>query len=171
MANLREALAATSVASLEWSEERERAVDRVAASGRAPALGVQLWKARYMLEAKAYQDARRGLIRLFLERHPAEKPSIAEKCVDEALSEFLGPACSSCSGARELVTENLRVVCEACGGSGLRRYTDWERASRMQISLQWVRTLSRKLSWLAGELGSLDRAVNSVISDELERHG
>ena len=169
MSNLREALAGTALASLEWSEERERAVDRVAASGRAPALGLLLWKARYLLESKAYLEARRKLVEVFLERYRSESPLMAEKCVDEALSEFMGPACSSCNGARELVTESLRVTCETCQGSGLKRYSDWERASRMQIGLQRLRSVNYKLGWLAGELGSLDRAVNSVIAAELER--
>lgn len=122
-----------------------------------------------MLESKAYQEARKSLVVTFLTRYRSETPETAEKCVDEALSEFMGPQCSACNGARELVTEQLRVECESCGGSGLKRYSDWERASRMKMSLQKVRVLSGKLHWLAGELGSLDRAVNAVISEELER--
>lgn len=169
VSDMREALASTAFASLEWAEERERAVDRVAASGRAPRLGLDLWKARYLLESKAYQDARKGLVHAFRERYVHETPSIAEKCTEEALSEFLGPACSTCNGARELVIGDLRVECEPCHGSGLKVYSDWERASRMQLSLQWVRKLAPKLAWLAGELGSLDRAVNSVIADQLEK--
>lgn len=169
MSNLREALSSTAMASLEWSEERERAIDRIAASGKAPTLGVLIWKARYMLESRAYQDARSQLVRLFLTRYTYESPSIAEKCVDEALHEFMGPACQRCSGARELVSGDLRVECPDCHGSGLRRYTDWERAARMGMSMHRAVTLSRKLRWIAEEMQSLDRAVNSVLCHELER--
>lgn len=144
MSNLREALAGTALASLEWAEERERAVDRVAASGRASPLGLNIWKARYMLESKAYREAHSALVALFLGRYGSESPLVAEKCVEEALSEFMGPACTACNGARELVTDSLRVECEACGGSGLRIYSDFERARRMQMSLERVRVLSHK---------------------------
>lgn len=169
IANLREAYAATALASLEWSEQRERAVDRVAAAGMAPRLGVDLYRAKYGLNAKAYQDARKALIALFLERYPIETEDIALRCVEQALSEFLSDACSACNGARELIAAELRIECEACQGSGLRLYGDRERAGRMQISLARLRLLAGKLRWLANELGSLDRAVSMVMAHELER--
>lgn len=128
-----------------------------------------VWKAKYLLEARAYRDAHKSLVQAFLDRYASETAEIAARCVEEALSEFLGPSCSACNGARELVADDLKVTCESCGGSGIRRYSDFERARRMQMSLQRVRLLSGKLRWLAGELGSLDRAVNAVMSDELER--
>jgi hypothetical protein len=167
--DLREAYASTALASLEWSEERERAVDRVAAAGRADPLGVLLWKAKYQLESKAYQDAHKTLVAQFRARYCSETAEIADRCVYEALSEFMGPACQDCNGARELIVADLRIECEACNGTGIRRYTDFERARRMEISLSRVRVLSGKLRWLACELGSLDRAVNSVLNEELER--
>jgi len=169
MPDLRESLAGTVLASLEWSEIAEKAIDRVAASGKAHALGLSLWKAKYQLEVSSYHDARGGLIRLFRAKYPSETPEIAVACVDEALHEWLGPACKACLGARELVSEALRVVCSRCNGSGLERYSDVQRAKRMQLSVGRVHKLARRLQWLAGELGSLDRAVNSVLCEELER--
>lgn len=169
MSNLREAYAGTVLASLEWSPERERAVDRCAAAGRADELGVLLWRSRYCNESAAYVKARGLLVRLYLQRYKSEKPETALKVVEEALSEWLGPACSSCNGARELIHEGLRITCNSCGGSGLKRYSDFERAGRMKMSMAHVRLLSHKLTWVAKELGSLDRAVNSVIATELER--
>lgn len=167
--NLREAYAGTAFASLEWSEERERAIDRVSAAGKASRLGTDLWRARYLLESVAYKDAQRQLVTLFLQRYRSEQPIMAQKCVEEALNEWLGPACGTCNGARELIAGDLRVRCNSCEGSGLKIYSDIERASRMQLSLGRVRLLAGKLRWLACELGSLDRAVNSVMAFELER--
>jgi hypothetical protein len=144
-------------------------VDRVAAAGRCSRLGIDLWKARYMLESKAYQDAFKSLVGAYLQRYKAESQGIAEKCVSEALHEFLGPFCISCGGARELVVEELRVTCESCQGSGLRSYTNVDRAHAMQLSLARIKSLNHKLGWLMAELHDLDRAVNSVIAAELER--
>lgn len=169
MSNLRESLAATTHASLEWSEERERAVDRVAASGRVPGLGLLIWKARYMLESRAYQDATKGLLKRYLSRYRNESEEIALKCVEQALSEFLGSYCQACTGSREITVGALRVPCSDCGGSGVKRYRDTERAGRMKLSLAQVRLLGHKIEWLQNEIGTLDRQVNEVMAHELER--
>jgi hypothetical protein len=169
LSNLREAYAATATASLEWSEQRERAIDRVAAAGLAPRLGMDLWRARYQLSLQSFRDAHQGLVQLYQTRYKSETPDMACRLVDEAMSEFLGPACTSCNGAKEMILDHLRIVCKTCDGSGLRRYSDFERARRMQVSLQRVRSINHKLAWLAGEMGSLDKAVNTILAAELER--
>src|SRR5574337_251480 len=114
IANLRESYAAAALASLEWSPERERAIDRIAAAGKADKLGIEIWRCKYSLESKAYRNAARMLQARFQERYRSEMPFIAEACTLEALGEFLGPACSMCNGARELITESLKVICETC---------------------------------------------------------
>jgi len=166
---MRELYAATHHASLQWTEDHERAIDRVAAAGRAPTLGVQIWRARYMLESKAYQDAINGLTAHYLARYKAERPDMARRLVEEILSEFMGPSCISCNGARELVEDELRVVCDSCHGTGLRHYTDMERAGRMKLSYGRVKSLSHKMMWLMDEIGSMDKSVNEIVSFELER--
>lgn len=169
MANLREAYAATSLASLEMDAERERAIDRVAAAGRCPTLGVNIWKARYMLESKAYQDAL-GQLRLhFSDRYRAESLDIAKRIVEQCFHEFLVNACKDCNGAKELMAGELRVICETCEGSGIRRYTDFERARSMKLSMQRVKSLNHKLNWLLGEIQSMDNQVNTIMAAELER--
>jgi hypothetical protein len=167
--NLREPYAATALASLEWSEVRERAIDRVAAAGKCSRLGLDLWKARYLLEVKAYQDVSESLRLHYLNKYKAESQGIAERIVSECLHEFLGPVCLVCSGRRELVVGDLKITCAECDGSGLRRYSDIDRARHMQLSLQYVRLLSRKIGWLMGELFDLDRSVNVIMAEELER--
>jgi hypothetical protein len=122
-----------------------------------------------MLESQSYKDAREALTALFLARYRSESRLIAEKCVEEALSEFMGPACGDCLGAREMIVGDLRVVCESCGGSGLKAYSDFERARRMSMGLGRVRLLNGKIGWVSAELGFLDRLVNSIVAAELER--
>jgi DnaJ-class molecular chaperone len=48
-----------------------------------------------------------------------------------AMEEFRYPHCTVCNGARELVGPNLRVTCEACGGTGKQRHTDASRRVRI----------------------------------------
>jgi hypothetical protein len=170
LSDLREALAITALASLEWSEVRERAIDRVAASGKASPLGVSLWKARYMLESRAYHDAIKGLIQRYLDRYKREDGNMARIIVEQAISEYLAPFCVDCHGAREMVIQDLKVTCQTCHGSGVRRYTDYDRARLMKLSLERVRNLSRKMQWLTDEMGTMDRAVNLVLNAELERN-
>lgn len=168
MANLREALVATSLASFAWADS-ERAIDRVAASGKCPRLGVDLWKARYMLEARAYHDARKGLIVMYRERYIRERLDIVERLVDQGLHEFLSPFCKACLGAKEMMVGELKVMCGVCMGVGVKKYTDEERASCMGLSYGLTKRLAHKLRWLNGEMQALDKEVNIQLNIELER--
>jgi hypothetical protein len=169
LADLREALSVTSFASLAWSEERERAVDRVAASGRASPLGLLLWKARYMLESSAYQSSKDGLRALYVSRYPREEPRLVASVIEQCLHEYLSPFCSTCNGAREMMVQELKMICAACNGSGVRKFSDEERARAMKVSYGLVKRLGHKFNWLLGEMQGLDRDVNKVLAEQLER--
>lgn len=141
----------------------------MASAGKASALGVNLWKAKYMLESVAYKDAIKELSLLYLDRYRREDRETAQKLVEQALSEYLAAFCQTCKGAREMVVNELKVVCMECDGSGIRRYTDYDRAVVLKMSLQRVKSLARKMQWLAEQIGTLDRDVNMVLKFELER--
>lgn len=168
MSNLREALAATALANLGWSEG-ERAIDRVAASGKCPRLGVDLWKARYMLEAQAYADAREGFRALYKERYIREHQNVTDRLVDQCLHEFLSPFCSTCGGAKEMMVGELKVTCSTCDGVGVKNYTDEERAGCMGLSYGLTKRLSHKFRWVLGVMQALDTEVNRLLNIELGR--
>ena len=168
MSNLREAFSSTHHANLGW-QEHEAAIDRVAAAGRAERIGVCLWKARYMLEAWAYQESNNLLLKRFISRYKAEDAGVAQKIVSQALQEFLLSFCSTCLGAKELIDDDLKIICEDCGGSGVKRYTDRERARSMQMSLQRYRSVSHKLAWVQRLINEEESRVNYVLNVELER--
>lgn len=171
MSNMREAYAATHHANLDWKEDRERAIDRIAAAGFADPLGIALWRAKYLSEAMAYRDAHNRLVALYREgRSKFESPIVVGKIVDQVLHEYLSSACRTCDGAKELVVGDLRVTCDTCGGVGVRKYDDMGRARMMGLSLDRVRKLGRGIGWLAGEVSGRDIAVNTVISEQLERN-
>lgn len=169
LSNLREPFASTSIAGLGWDENREKAIDRVAAAGKASELGVNLWKARYMLEVKAYQSTREGLVALYRERYRREEPRLVASVIDQCLHEFLSPFCGSCNGAKEMMAGDLKVTCQSCSGTGVRRYGNEERARAMKISFGLLKRMEHKFKWLLGEMQGLDRDVNKVLADQLER--
>lgn len=122
-----------------------------------------------MLEASAYQDAKKGLIKLYKERYPAEEQTLIIKVIEQCLHEYLSPFCAECNGAKEMVLEALKVTCPACDGSGVRRYSDEDRARAMQVSYGLTKRLAHKIRWVLGEINTMDREVNSVLAAQLER--
>lgn len=168
MADLREALATSHHASMEW-RLYESHIDRIAASGRASALGVSLWKARYMDEASAYGDSLRMLRRVLARRYRSERPMLREKIVRQVLYEYIADKCPKCRGVGEVVFRQLRVQCKTCLGVTVRHYGDRERARLMDLSEMDARKLAGKLTWLADRVESEDRQVNAVLVFQLER--
>lgn len=161
--NLREGFSSTHHASLKWSPDHERAIDKVAASGLCDALGVLLWKAKYMLESPAFKDADKILKERVKEKFPKEAGLICDKLVEQSLREYLSDRCRSCHGAKEMIVEQRRIVCEVCSGFGIRRYTDFERARAMSLSLGRVKTLQRHFGWTCNLIFTLDEQVNRQI--------
>ncbi len=157
------------MAGLEWNADVEKAIDRVAAGSAALRLGVDLWRAKYLLEGQAYRDVTEGMVRRYLERYDKEKPEIARKCVEQSLSEYMGPSCKACLGAKWLMMDGLKVLCQACDGSGLRRYTDYHRATCMQIERRNVERRASRMRWICDQLGTMDVEVNHRLAIELER--
>ena len=171
MSNLREAYAATAMAGLEWNEDAEKAIDRVAAAGFADALGIALWRSKYLNESKSYHDATKLLVTRYREGWSRfETQGVVEAIVDQVLHEHLSGMCRVCNGAKELIVGDLRVICTTCGGVGVRRFSDTERAQTMKLSIGRVTRLGRAMQWLAGVVSASDRAVNSVMVEQLERN-
>lgn len=170
MSNLREAYSHVSYASLEWDENTEKAVDRVAAAALASPLGLLLWKAKYLLEADAYRRVQIALGEIYGKRYRDAAP-IRAALVGQALREFLAPSCRTCRGVGEHMLEDRRVVCDTCGGSKIHRYTDAERAGTMQLSYALTKHAAHKLQWLLGVMGAEDAKVNAEMCRQLERNG
>lgn len=168
MSNLREAYAGTALASLEWSELRERAVDRVAAAGKADPFGIKLWRAKYLLESSAYLALQKELLTIYQNRY-RDNATVSQALVQQALHEFLAPACRDCAGRGEMLFDERLIVCETCKGSKIHRYSDEERARTMNISYAVTKKSQHKIRWVLEFMGTHDRKVNGVLSYELER--
>lgn len=167
--NLREGFSSTHHASLKWSPDHERAIDKVAASGLCDGLGVLLWKAKYMLESEAYKGAQHELEKRVKEKFNKEAGSICDLLAEQTLREYLSDACRTCNGAKELIVDKRRIICEDCSGCGIRRYTDFERARSMKLAYGRVKTLERHFGWALNLVLTLDEQVNGAMIYFLER--
>ena len=168
MSNLREAYAATALAGLGWDENKEKAIDRVAAAGKADKLGIWLWRSKYMLESVAYSHARKAVLDAYSKRY-RDNLTVSTAMVEQALREDLAPACRNCRGVGEMMINERIVICETCAGSKIHNYGDQERAMTMKLSYGLVKTAHHKLRWLLELLGTADAKVNYVMCIELER--
>lgn len=167
--NLRESYASTHHASLKWSPDHERAIDKVAASGRCDELGILLWKLKYMSESWALKKTREELIKRHLERFKHEVDTLRSLVIDQCLHEYLSDKCQWCKGAKEMIVNERRVVCDACQGHGIRKYSDVDRARYMKQSLGRVKTLQRQFTYIHETIGTLDRSVNQMMAYQLGR--
>ena len=166
---MRESLAATHHANLQWNQE-ERAIDKVAASGLCDELGILLWKAKYMLETAAYRNAELRLKEKVKEQFKREASLICDKVTEQGLREYLSDRCKACLGAKEMIVGSKRITCEACSGFGIRRFTDFERARAMSLSLGRVKTLQRHFNWLSSQIWTLDDLVGRQIKFYVGRY-
>ena len=168
-ANMREAYAGTGRASLEWNPDAERSIDRVAAAGKANALGVNLWKAKNGLESVAFLRAVDQLSVVYSERYRREDADLVGKLCFQAISEWVAQFCTTCAGTREVMHGELKTICTACAGSGVRRYTDEQRARMMMVSFDKMRRMGGRFRWLHDYISREDWMANDVMARNLER--
>lgn len=167
--NLREAYASTHHANLGWDADYERAIDRVASGGFCNALGLALWKAKYMGEAWGLRDSLKYLKNSYGGRYGSDSRAVRWMIAQQVLHEFLDDKCHTCRGVGEMVIRKVRVVCKVCRGVRVRWYGDDRRAEMMGISLAHVRVLTPKIAWLADVLERADRLTNAMMVFQLER--
>ena len=123
----------------------------------------------FAYEKSAFRDCLRLLTDAYRTRYKADSEALAVDLVVQALAEWINQSCRDCGGARELVVGDLKVICNTCGGTGLHRYSDFERSRAMRISYAIVKHSRHKLQWLADQIGTEDRRVNYEMGAELER--
>jgi hypothetical protein len=98
--------------------------------------------------------------------------SFVEGICRQAMVEFSDWACPTCGGRKHAVLANgVRVVCEACDGSGLRRYSngDRRRGAGFGPGVSYPRLIEQPLELAIAVLKREDGRVNAIVSVELER--
>ncbi len=169
MGNLRHAYAATQFANLDWNENTERPIDRVAAAGKAEHL--EIWKSKYSGDVPSIRKLYGIALAVFRLRYTRDQN--AERITEQAIHEFLDPNCRACSGSGNVKsTENINesIPCGACHGSGTGKHSDESRAIRMQLSYATTKHSAHKITWLVGWLTTNDKEINILMNRRLERN-
>lgn len=134
---IREAIGAALLSSHLETQAHESAIDRVGALAHASKLGRLLYHWRYAGQGRyagpvLAELARKARRRLRIGKFHEEHPTLIRAC-KQAMREWYSPQCGNCQGAREVVTNKLRLVCPVCTGTGLRRYSDIERLNALAL--------------------------------------
>lgn len=123
--------AATQSSHLEHDDEREVAIDRIAAAAFGPAIGRVLWRMRYAGEVQ-YAPAALQMVAGRFRRQWGVRPGTVEhmlvtRVTRQALKEWWSPQCRVCRGRGEIEADDLRIVCDTCSGQGIQPYGEPER--------------------------------------------
>ncbi len=107
----------------------------------ATPLAASIHRSENLLDEGAHKDAIKGLTEQFLLRYRRSSLEEAAAIVKRFLYERLRTACIKCDG--------VGGDCPVCAGSGVRRFSDLERARAMKIPIKRVQLLNHKFTWLA----------------------
>ena len=130
-------------------DEQIRAVEHVAALSGATSIGSDLMRAKdydvNALRRAIYLLARHARQSMRLSMGPSMQLATA------AILEVMHWQCRQCSGASEQRLDGVRQVCPSCGGTGVHRWTDSERARAAGVPLAawhaWRPKYERVLKW------------------------
>jgi len=161
----RESLArATNSKNLEMESGVTHDVDRLAAAASGHTLGGLLLRLR-----EGGQDRWLRRIVLILTNRVRDKHkltrSIAERCAIAALEEFISPHCRVCNGARVMMIEKVKIVCDGCGGTGLQRFSN---ASRRESIGTYGSRIESAMSDCHGHMSAALSAYTSHADERLE---
>lgn len=160
---------------LETIEERESAIDRIGALGRASKLGRALWHWKYAGDDSSARSAfkhllRKAMRRTRIYRHSREFGLLEKICV-AVLNEWINPNCHTCGGKGAFVDEerNLKITCATCSGSRLHRYSDRERAMAIGVDAQAYRFIDKRFHTVMLCLHGADGGAAYTVREQLER--
>lgn len=154
---------------LAWHAEFARAIDTLTAVGMSDALGSALFRVKYCNDTGAYQRAlallaKEGATRLRV------MPQYAKRLAKAAIKEWVIDADPHCQGSGLFVQQNgVSVSCTKCGGTGMRKWEDHERALASGIPVEAWPKHQRNFEKIAECLGRATAAtagkVNQLLAD------
>lgn len=192
MADLREDVALAGNPTNLWTERRVRDGDiKLAALGKADALGAMLWRLKYKGDAKVTrrcivllasqlrEDHRwqrtvrgRGRTRGAAVKQEAVHADMIDRLAFRVLMEWVNDRCTTCHGRGSLGSIGSVLLCTSCDGSGRQpaKILDPARAmdlgvSRSQYLMRWQWVIEALLA----QLGQVDEDVRCVLKHEI-RH-
>jgi hypothetical protein len=112
---------------LAWNEREVKSIDRITALGLSDPLGAALFRFKFAADAFAGKRALHLLTHRSAQRLKVEL-GYARGLAAAALREWLLDTCETCNGTGLVAVVGRHDKCPKCGGSGVRRHTDAERA-------------------------------------------
>ena len=131
---------------LEHSELKVMPVDLVGALSGASSLGSAMFRAA---DGDVFAF-RKAILLLAREAMNDQKigQSAASRLAYVAIREVIHWQCRKCNGAGQVIVGDLKVVCDKCGGMGVHRWSDKERADLLKVKSwnQWDKRYTEVLS-------------------------
>jgi hypothetical protein len=154
---------------LRWNENEEKAIDRITALGLSDPLGSALFRFKYCNDSAAYQRAlallaKKGATRLKV------MPGYARMLAKAAIKEWAVDADPHCQGSGLFMQKNgVVVTCTKCGGTGMRRWEDYERAIAAGIPVEsWPRhqrNFEKVAECLSGATATVAGRMNQLLGN------
>lgn len=137
---MRESLANAITSSHLQDKEWETPLDKIKAlgyAGKDHPIGTEAIHLIDALQPKSYNQlvillAKRANAKFTLKSSRQLTIKMCQQVIKEASFRF----CHTCAGRREVNAGELVIICDACKGSGLHRYTDISRAQSLGLDLQ-----------------------------------
>lgn len=171
MPNLRESYAATELQSHAHSDLRETPIDRIAAAGLCNPQGVNLWKAKFNHDSRAFMALSAWLFYHCQSRYKGATPDTLRRAVQQSLKESLSSLlCLPCNGAGGLLIDQKWEICPKCEGTSVKRWSDLDRARSMQVSMKSAENMKHKIAYISRKISELDHEVNREMNRQLERN-
>jgi hypothetical protein len=142
----------------------ESDLDRIAAMGFTSRLGSMLWRLKYANDRRAYKPAK-----LLLAKQAKSGFDIGIRLCELALREWCMPQCEVCLGMKEIMVEDLRIICSGCDGIGVRRYSDRERERLAGLPGGSWRGWGKKYVDIWAVMTDAERRVNICLNIQLDR--
>jgi hypothetical protein len=162
---LREAAAAASNAT---SLADAEVLQLLGAIAHAPPLGRALWRYAYAGQERAGIEARWLLVHEAMRRWKWPPTALLGHLAALAVLEWSNRQCLRCDGRGEYVGAQLRVMCELCHGTGLRRHSNRARREFMRtVGEAWSEPTERRLHRLLDVLTATDTETAGIVRRQL----
>lgn len=142
----------------------ESDLDRIAAMGFSNRLGSLLWRLKYGNDPRSYRPAL-----LLLAKSAKSGFPVGKRLCELAIKEWCMPQCEVCRGAKEIIVEDLRIVCKGCDGIGIRRYSNRERERLAGLPSGSWPGWAKKYRHVWEVMTDAERRVNVCLNIQLDR--
>lgn len=153
---------------LAWLDREEKSIDRITALGFSDALGAALFRLKFARDAYAGKKA------ILLLAHKTTRNfgfvhSYAAKLAEACVKEFVLDHCMTCNGTGLVVTAGHSDKCPKCGGSGVKTYSDNERAMAAGLPVEaWhkhQKNFDRTMTCMMSSVAASGAKVSHLLRD------